>query len=202
VTTEAADGVFDAAFLPRLMGVAEEGGKAEALSEEVVGRELGAVVESEGLAQGRRQKGEPVQEVVDDRLGGLVGLAGETEETRGALMNHQHGLAIFSEEHKIGFPVAGEGAIVSLRGTIVNRDAVGKEVDRAAATAAEAAATGFVARQEAMPVILLGGAMVDKAVDGFVADEDWVFEVAETAGDLLGGPALFEVETNLSPQFR
>ena len=143
-----------------------------------------------------------MQEVIDHGLSGLVGLAGETEEAGGALMNHEHGLAILSEEHEVGFPVAWERTVVSRSRTIVNRDAVRKEVDGAAAAATQGAATRFVAGQETMPVILLSGAMVDKAVDGFVADEGWAFEVAETAGDLLGGPALFQVETDLSAQFR
>ena len=197
MTAEAADGILDAAFLPGFMGVAEEGGKAESLSEEVMSSELGAVVEGNGLTQGRGQRGEPVQETFDHGLGSLVGLAGEAEETGGALMSHKHGLAILSEEHEISFPVAWERTVVGLRRTIVNGDAVGKEVDGTAPAATQAAATRLMAGQEAMPVILLGRAMVDEAVDGLVADEGLALEVTETAGDLLGGPALFQVETDL-----
>ena len=200
MTTESADGILDAAFLPGFVGVAEESGQAELLVEEVVGSELGAVVESEGEAQGRGQRGEPVQEVLNDGLGGLAGLTGEAEEAGRAFMNHEHRLAILSEEHEISFPVAGKGAVVGLRGTIVNRDAVGEEVDGAAPAAAQTAATRFVAGQETMPVILLSGAVVDKAVDRLVTDPGWALEVAETTGDLLGGPALFQVETDLSPK--
>jgi hypothetical protein len=200
VTTESADGILDAAFLPGFVRIAEEGRQAELLSELVMSSELGAVVEGEGEAQGRGQRGEPVQEVFDHGLGGLVGLAGKAEETGGALMSYEHGLAIFSEEHEIGFPVAGEGAIVGLRGTMVNRDAVREEVDGAAAAAAQATAPRLVAGQETMPVILLSGAVVDKAIDGLVADQHRAFQMTETAGDLLGGPALFQVETDLSAE--
>jgi hypothetical protein len=202
VTTEASDGVLYAAFLPGFVRVTEEGGKGEALSEEVMGGELGTVVEGEGKAQGGRQRGEPLQEVFDDGLGGLVGLAGQTQEARGTLMNHEHGLAILSKEHEISFPVAGGRAVVGLRRTIVNGDAVLDVVDGTATPLAEAAATGLMTGQETMPVILLGRAMVDETVDGLVADESRAFEVTETAGDLLGGPALLQVVTNLRPQFR
>ena len=59
-TAQAADGVFDAAFLPRFVGVAEEGGEAEALGELVMLGELGAVIEGDGLTQGGRQRLEQV----------------------------------------------------------------------------------------------------------------------------------------------
>lgn len=175
MTTQAADGILDTAFLPGFVRIAEEGRQAQLLSELVMSSELGAVVEGEGEAQGGRQRGEPVQEVFDDGLSGLVGLASEAEEARGAFMSHEHGLTIFSEEHEIGFPVAGERAVVGLRGTMVNGDAVGKEVDGAASAAAQAAATRLVAGQKAVPVILLGRAVVDKAIDGLVADQHLAF---------------------------
>ena len=56
VAAHAADGVFDAAFLPRFVGIAEESGKAKALLKKVMLGELGAVVEGDGLAQGGRQR--------------------------------------------------------------------------------------------------------------------------------------------------
>ncbi len=52
VAAHASDGVFDAPLLPRFVGVAEEGGEAEALGELVMLGELGAVIEGDGLAQG------------------------------------------------------------------------------------------------------------------------------------------------------
>lgn len=160
--------------------------------------ELGAVVESNGLAQGRGQGLEDLQEALEDGLSGLVGLAGESEKARGALVSGEKSLAVFAEEHEVGFPVAGKGAVVGHRRAIVNRDAVLDVVNGTASALAEAAAARLVARQETVPVILLGGAMVDEAVDGLVADQGLAFEVTETAGDLLGGPTLFQVETDLS----
>jgi len=75
VAAHAADGVFDAAFLPRFVGIAEEGGEAEVLGELVVGGELGAVIEGEGLAQGRGEGLEESEQAVGDGLGGFVGRA-------------------------------------------------------------------------------------------------------------------------------
>jgi hypothetical protein len=140
VAAHAADGVFDAAFLPRFVSVAEERGEAEALGEQVMFGELGAVVEGEGLAQGRRKRLEEAEEALDDGLRGLVGLAAEAEMTRGALMEDQDGLAVFAEEHEIGFPMAGMGSVVGLRGAIVNRDAVPEVQHGTASAKSEAAA--------------------------------------------------------------
>jgi len=134
MAAHAADGVFDAAFLPRLVGIAEKGGQAEALSEQVMSSELGAVIESEGPAQGGGQRFEQAQEAFEHGLGGFVGLTGEAEMARGAFVSDQHGLAVFSEEHEIGFPVAGLRAILGLGGPIVNGHAV-LEVEHGASAA-------------------------------------------------------------------
>jgi hypothetical protein len=140
VATHAADGVFDAAFLPRFVGVAEESGEAETLSEQVMLGELGPVIESDGLAQGRRQRFKYLQEAFEDGLGGLIGLAGEAKKTRGAFVNGEDSLAVFAEEHEIGFPVTGHGAVLRLRWTIVNRDAVLEVIDGTASAKAEVTA--------------------------------------------------------------
>lgn len=198
VTAEAADGVLDAAFLPGLVGITEESEQAQARGEVMMQGELGAVVKSDGLAEGRGKGLEDLQKAFEDGLSSLVGLADEVKEAGGALVGGEDSLAVLAEEHEVGFPMAGQGAVVGLRGTIVNGDAVLDMVDGAAAPLAQAAAAGLVAGQEAMPVILLGGAMVDEAVDGLVADQGRAFEVAETTGDLLGRPTLFQVETDLS----
>ena len=115
-------------------------------------------------------------------------------------MGGEKSLAVFAEEDEVSFPMAWGGAVVSLRGTIVNRDAVLDMVNRTAAALAEATPSRLVAGQEAVPVILLGGAMVDEAVDGLLADQGLAIEVTETTSDLLGGPTLFQEETNLSAE--
>ena len=78
VMAHAADGVFDAAFLPRFVGVAEESGNAQALGELVMLGELCPVVESDGLAQGGRQRFKHLKEAFQDGLSGFIRLAGKT----------------------------------------------------------------------------------------------------------------------------
>ena len=69
---QAADGVFDPAFLPGGIRVAEEGRDPERLEVGVPG-ELGAVVEGDGLPPGRRQRGQQVGQGLRDGGGGLAG---------------------------------------------------------------------------------------------------------------------------------
>ena len=73
VAAQAADRIFDAAFLPGLVGVAEESEQAEASGEVMMQGELGAVVESAGLAQGGGKGLEELLEAIEDGLSGLVG---------------------------------------------------------------------------------------------------------------------------------
>ncbi len=115
-------------------------------------------------------------------------------------MKDQDSLSVFSEEPEIGFPVSRLGAVLGLRGAIVNRHAVPEVQHRASCAGAQATAAGFAARQEAVPVILLGGAVVDEAVDGLVRDHRVAVETPQATGDLLGRPALLEVATHRGPQ--
>ena len=69
---QTADGVFDAAFLPGGVGVAEEGLDAEGM-EVVMRGEFGAVVEGDGLAPLREHGREEVSQGVGDGSGGFAG---------------------------------------------------------------------------------------------------------------------------------
>jgi hypothetical protein len=83
--------------------------------------------------------------------------------------------------------------------TILNSDAVLEGSRRSYFLAAQEAGARLGTRQQTMAVILLGGAVVDKAVDRFVGDKGLAV-AAEAAGDLLGRPTLLEVTTHLGPQ--
>ena len=155
-----------------------------------MGGELGAVIEGEGVAQGRRKRFEEAQKGVGNGQGSLIGLAAQTEVARGAFVKDQDSLAVFPKEHQIGFPVAGLRAVVDLRGALVNGDAVGEMQDGASAARAEASATRFAARQEAMPVILLGGAMIDETGDRLMGDHRLAANSTQATGNLFGRPAL------------
>ena len=67
----AADCVFDAAFLPGRMGIAEVGLEGQAIELPMAG-ELGAVVESDGLTQGLWKESEDVGESIGDEAGSLI----------------------------------------------------------------------------------------------------------------------------------
>jgi hypothetical protein len=66
-----ADGVLNAAFLPRGIGITEEGGDVEAV-QFVVPRELCAIIEGDRLAQFCRQR---LEQFSDDRGDGQGSLA-------------------------------------------------------------------------------------------------------------------------------
>ncbi|MBZ5670968.1 MAG: hypothetical protein LAO04_14720 [Acidobacteriia bacterium] len=123
--------------------------------------ELGAVVEGNGSTQARRQVFEQVEQAVGPRLGRFVGLAAEALMAGGALVGHQHGLPLFSEEPEIDFLVAGDGPVVGLSGPLVNGHAAARIFLRASpsglGTTCGAAAVG--------PVVLLGRAVTDEPVD-------------------------------------
>ena len=121
--SHAADGVFDAALLPRAMGIAEEGLHAELGVELMVEGELGAVIEGDGLAQPIGQRLEPSEELVNGWLGGFARLLGEQEDAGFALMGHQDGLPIGGEEHQIGLPMTGRTAVLGALGSLGDRDA-------------------------------------------------------------------------------
>src|SRR4051812_2747139 len=102
----AADGVLDAALLPRGVRVAEEGLHQEALQGKV-GGELGAVVEGDGTAQCLRYGFEQAYEMASDTGGELAFDGNGEQQEGGALVDGQDGLPGFGEDHQIGFPVAG-----------------------------------------------------------------------------------------------
>src|SRR3954467_14447006 len=64
VSSQPADGVLDAAFLPRAVGVTEEGADCEFVVEDVMLGELGAVVEGDGFAQAAVERFEPGEELL------------------------------------------------------------------------------------------------------------------------------------------
>jgi len=98
--------------------------------------------------------------------------------------------------------MAGDGAVLGLGGALMNGHALLQVEQGASPALTELAAAGLVARQQAVPVILLGGAVVDKAVDGLVTDYGRAVGAAQAAGDLLGGPALQQAFPHRGAQLR
>src|SRR6266851_2775845 len=164
-TSQATDGVLDAALLPRGVGVTEEGLNAQGLAQAVVVGELGAVIEGDGLSKFLGERGEQGLNVLRHGCGGLVGLTQDPDQARGPLMQREECLAVSGKKHQVGFPVAGVGAVVGLGGALRDRHAVGDVQGGAAASAPSEAALALGTRQVPAPGVVLG------------------------ARDLLGGPA-------------
>jgi hypothetical protein len=107
-------------------------------------------------------------------------------------MQGEHGLAVLGEQHEVGLPMAGAGAIGGCWRSFGDGNTAFDEACGAAALAAAQAPLALAARQIVAPAVVFGAGDlgVDEAVDAFVADH----LVANLAGkptcDLLGGPAL------------
>ena len=161
--SQPADGVFDSAFLPGAMGVAEVGGDSQARRDHVMQGEFCSVVEGDGLAQTFGNGFEPPGDLAGDGLGGLAGLAGKEEEAGLALVQGEGGVAILAEQDQVGFPMAGDGAIGGAKRPLGDGNAVFDMAGGGTALAAAPAAVGLGARQVEPPGVVLGAA--DLAID-------------------------------------
>ena len=147
------------------MGIAEESLDAEGFVKPVMLGELGSVVEADGFAHCLRK----FAELTGD------GLSGEDSFSIDRLLNNAEAglsfvenkqpLAISGEQHEVGFPMARHLTAFDLGGSFGDRAPLFDEAGGAAAWASAAPSSEFVARQQAMPVILLGGTMIDETID-------------------------------------
>jgi len=187
------DGVFDAALLPRRVGVAEEGLELDGMQAGVLS-ELGAVIEGDGLAQRLWQGIEEAEQEVCDEACGLMGGALADEDTGGAFVECEDGLAIGGEEHEVALPMSGHAAVLGLARPFGDGDAVLDEVCGASALLTAKAALGFGAGQIAAPgeVLMAGDLGVDEAVDGFVADDRSAVLQGQPASGLFRRQAVSE----------
>ena len=188
----ASDCVLDPALLPGAVGIAEEGLDTEVGFEAVVLGELGAVVESDGLAQLGWQRFEPGDELSRGGFGSFVWLSGEDEDTGHALVGDQDGLAIGFEEHEVGFPMSWEGPAVGGLGALGDGDTALDGARGRTAFAAAPAAFGFGPGKIVPPGAVVGAADlgIDEAIDAFMADAGCSLVAGQPAGDLFGRPAV------------
>src|ERR1700676_2402604 len=147
------------------MGIAEEGLDAEGLVKPVMLGELGSVVEADGFAHrlwkfaeltGDGPSGEDsfsIDRVLNDAEAGL------------SFVQNKQPLAISGEQHEVGFPMARHMTTFDLGGPFGERAPFFDEAGRAAAWASAAPSSEFMARQQAVPVILLGRTMIDETID-------------------------------------
>jgi len=147
------------------MGIAEEGLDAEVFVKPVMLGELGSVVEADGFAH-RLWK---VAELTGDGRSGADGFSIDRvpndAEAGLSFVQNKQSLAISGEQHEVGFPVARHLAAFDLSGPFGDRAPLFDEAGGAAASASAVPASEFVARQQAMPVILLGRPMIDETID-------------------------------------
>src|SRR4029453_12928389 len=181
---------------------AEEGLETQACSELVMQGELRAVVEGDGPAQGPRHWPEQGGQGAEDGPCGLGGLAEDAGEARQAFMDDQGGLAIGAEQHEVGLPVAGFGPGIGDGRPLADGDAGLDVVDGAGAALAPRPAAVLAAGQEAVPIVLLRGAVIDEAIDRLVADDRATMLARQPAGDLLRRPPHRKEVTALVPQSR
>ena len=147
------------------MGIAEEGLDAEGFVKPVMLGELSPVVEADGFAH-RLWK---LAELAGD------GPSGEDRFSIGRMLNdaeaglpfveNKQPLAISGEQHEVGFPMARHLAVFDLGGPFGDRAPLFDEAGGATAWASAASSSEFMARQQAMPIILLGRTMIDETID-------------------------------------
>ena len=161
--SQAPDGVFHAAFLPGTVGIAEEGLDAEGLVKPVMLGELVSVVEADGFAY-RPWK---FAELTGDGAGGEDGFSIDRvlnhAEAGLSFVENQQPLAASGEQHEVGFPMARRPTAFDLGGTFGDRTPLFDEAGGAASRTVPS--SSFSARQQAMPVILLGRTMIDETID-------------------------------------
>ena len=147
------------------MGIAEEGLDAEGFVKPVMLGELGSVVEADGFAH-RLWK---FAELTSDGPGGedsfSIDRVLNDAEAGLSFVENQQPLAISGEQHEVGFPMARRLAAFDLGGAFGDRTPLFDEAGGAAAWASPTPSSEFMARQQAVPVILLGRTMIDETID-------------------------------------
>ena len=147
------------------MGIAEEGLDAEGFVKPVMLGELGSVIEADGFAHRLWE----LAELTGDGLCGEDSFAidrvlNDAEAGLSFVQNKQP-LAISGEQHEVGFPVARDLAAFDLGWPFNDRAPLFDEAGGAAAWACAAPSPEFVARQQAVPIILLRRTMIDETID-------------------------------------
>ncbi len=147
------------------MGIAEEGLDAEGFVKPVMLRKLVSVIEADGFAY-RLWK---FAELTSDSLGGedsfSIDRTLNDAEAGFSFVENQQTLATSGEQHEVGFPMTGRLAAFDLSRTFGDRAPLFDEAGGTAAWAPVTPSCSFLARQQAMPGILLGRTMIDKTID-------------------------------------
>src|SRR6266436_3341014 len=176
------------------VGIAEEGLDAEPVDQDEVLSELGAVVEGDGLAQLRIDRGETSQQALGRREGGFARLLGGQYSPGFALLRNEDGLAGGCEQHEVGLPMSEGVPELDLGGARSDGNAAFYQADGGATGAAAAAALELGSGQVMAPGAVVGAAdlIIDEAIDALMADAGRGLGAVQPTGDLLGRPAAAE----------
>ncbi len=147
------------------MGIAEEGLDTEGFVKPVMLGELGSVVEADGFAHRLWKFAELTGDGPSGEDGFSIERVQNDAEAGLSFVENQQPLAISGEQHEVGFPMARHMAAFDLGGSFSDRASLFDEAGRAAAWASAAPSSEFMARQQAVPVILLGRTMIDETID-------------------------------------
>ena len=147
------------------MGIAEEGLDAEGFVKPVMFGELGSVVEADGFAHRFWKFGELAGDGPSGKRGFSIDRMPNDAEAGLPFVEDQQPLAISGKQHEVGFPMARRPAAFNFGGPFGNRAPLFDEAGGAAAWASAAPSSEFMARQQAMPIILLSRTMIDETID-------------------------------------
>lgn len=187
--TESSIHVLDAALLPRTVRVTEVGLDRKPLAKPVMEGEFGAIVLGKATAQAFGEGLEPAaQPAMDDGCLARSCLADE-DEARCTFLGYEQVLPGTAEAHDIGLPVARLPTFEDVSGSFSDGNTVPDVIDRTSPAFTEPATAALLLRQQAMPVVALGAAEVDIAIDGLMADAHARLRKRQPAGDRFGRPS-------------
>ena len=104
-SSQQADGIFHAAFLPGTVGIAEECLDAEGFVKPVMLGELGSVVEADGFAHRLWKFAELTGDCSSGEDGFSIDWALNDAEAGLSFVENQQPLAAPGEQHEVGFPM-------------------------------------------------------------------------------------------------
>ena len=147
------------------MGIAEESLDAEGLVKPVMLGEFVSVVEADGFAHRLWKLAEWTGDGPSGEDGFSMDRMPNDVEAGLPFVENKQPLATSGEQHEVGFPMARCPAAFDLGGPFGDRAPLFDGAGDAAASAPMMPSSSFLARQQAMPAILLSGTMIDETID-------------------------------------
>ena len=196
VLAEQTVGVLGGAALPGVVGGGEVDEGAGGTLDVLVGVELGAVVEGEGVG-GSRGVVDELDGAAVEGLGGTVGELAEQDEAGTTVDEGEDAGASRAAEDGVALKVTDAGSEVGLEGTLGDHALAGE------AAAAVIRAIVFSplpqgASEVAVELPPAAPVLPDVAVDGLMADGEQAV-AREAARDLLGAPVVLEGTADEDP---